>query len=268
MVSVIVPTHNRQKLLEQKLLALAGQQGEFEVIVVADGCTDDTPRFLNSYQASYPLRVIYADGAGTSAARNRGARAAQGDLLLFSDDDVLPKTGWVEGHCQAHTAPQRVAVGHLALPPGLRGCGAAELLGPRVYWWNITGNSTSLSKALFEEVGGYDESFSGYGGEDPDLGYRLLKAGAQLVFAGSAKATHEAWDFPPKMLSKARSAGAAHLRVWHKHQDPHIAWALGVHPALLAVKLAVLPWAKQLLGSRGDFELAYAWGAWGAYQQR
>lgn len=265
MISIVIPTHNRRALLEKKLQALEGQTGAFEVIVVADGCTDDTPSFLNSYKPSYPFRVIYSDGKGAAYARNRGAEEARGEIVLFSDDDVIPGSEFVQAHQESHATPRTVAVGRLVLPPQLKGIGAAELPGPAVFWWNATGNNTSLSKALFEEVGGYDqERFSGYGGEDPDLGYRLKKAGARFVFVPSAEATHEAWEHASNLLSKARKAGEAHMRVYRKHGDSSIAWALGVHPVLLTLKLMTLPWTKWMLGSRGDYELAYAWGAWGA----
>ncbi len=261
MISVIVPTHNRRELLEKKLRGLETQQGEFEVIVVADGCSDDTVTFLQTYQPAYPLELIQTPGLGAAGARNRGAEIARGDILLFSDDDVMPQPGWIEAHQKAHTRPRTVAVGRLELPLELRGTGAAELKGPRAFWWNITGNNTSMPKALFKEVGGYDPAFSGYGGEDPDLGYRLMRAGARLVFVREALAVHEAFDYRGKALEKARQAGAAHVRVCKKHNDPRIAWALGVHPTLVALKLALLPSFKGLWGLRGDYELAYAWGA-------
>lgn len=267
MLSVIVPTHNRRALLEKKLRALEAQQGEFEVIVVADGCTDDTLEFLRQYKSPYTLRFIEVQpGLGAANARNRGAELAKGTLLLFSDDDVIPQAGWVEAHQKAHTRPRTVAVGRLALPPELRGTGAAELGGPRAFWWNVTGNNSSLPKALFEEVGGYDSSFNGYGGEDPDLGYRLMRAGARLVFVRDALAVHEALDYRSKAIQKARQAGAAHVRVFKKHNDPRIAWALGVHPVQVALKMALLPSFKGLLGLRGDYELAYAWGAQQAWE--
>lgn len=267
MISVIVPTHNRRAALERKLRALEGQTGDFEVIVVADGCSDDTHPFLADYQPPYPLRTLeteasYGQGKGAAYARNRGAETAQGKILLFSDDDVMPGQGWIQAHGNAHFGTREVAVGRLVLPPDLKNSGAAELNGPGAFWWNVTGNNTSLPKALFEEVGGYDEAFSGYGGEDPDLGYRLAQAGARIKFLAGALAVHEAYDHQQGALARAKAAGEAHVRVWKKHGDPKIAWALGVHPALLVVKMTTLPWLKGLIGPRGDRELAYSWGAW------
>ncbi|AEB11013.1 glycosyltransferase family 2 protein [Marinithermus hydrothermalis] len=270
-LSVIVPTHNRLELLRRKLAALEAQDLEperFEVVVVADGCTDGTLDWLRAQRPPFALKVLETPGKGPAYARNRGAEAARGRVLVFSDDDAIPRPAWLRAHRQAHRAPRTVAVGRLVLPPALKGSGAAELAGPPVFWWNATGNNTSLSRALFQEVGGYDEGFDGYGGEDPDLGYRLLRAGARFVFVPRAEAIHEAWDHRSSALERAYKAGGAHVRVWKKHKDARIAWALGVHPALLGLKLATLPWLKGLMGRWGAYELAYARGAWEAWRRR
>lgn len=266
-ITVIVPTHNRRELLEKKLKALESQQQPFEVIVVADGCTDDTHAFLKNYQAflknynaAFPLKILETPGRGVSYARNLGAKEAKGDILLFSDDDVIPQNGWLEAHARVHTAKNCVGVGRLVLPGELAGTGAAELPGPQVYWWNVTGNSSSIPKDLFFRVGGYDETFREYGGEDPDLGYRLKQAGAKLVFV-EAEAVHEAWSHKGKATEKAYQAGRAHVKVWRKHHASEIAWALGVHPFMLGIKRLVLPVLKSFLGKRGEYEIAYMQGA-------
>lgn len=267
MISVIVPTHNRRELLGKKLKALELQQQPFEVIVIADGCTDDTSSFLRNYQPSYTLRFLETPGRGVSFSRNLGAKEAKGDILLFSDDDVIPSAGWIEAHAKVHAVANCLGIGRLILPKELAGTGAAELPGPQVYWWNITGNSSSLPKSLFMQVGGYDEIFRDYGGEDPDLGYRLKQAGAKLVFV-SAEALHEAWSHQGSALEKAYKAGAAHVKVWQKHKASEIAWALGIHPVLLTIKRLVLPLLKPLFGHRIAYEIAYMNGALSELQKR
>lgn len=258
-ISVIVPTHNRRALLERKLRALERELGDFEIIVVADGCADGTLDFLCGFNTRLDVQVLELPGLGAAAARNAGVRASSGKILLFSDDDVIPRSGWVLAHTNAHSQKNVVAVGRLELPAQLRD--GASFLGPKALWWNATGANSSLSRALFDRAGGYDESFREYGGEDPDLGFRLLKSGANFVFLSSAVAEH--WDegFAGSLRKKARAAGIAHVRVWRKHNDARIAWALGVHPVLLALKRVLLPVASPLLGSRGVYEREYAQGA-------
>jgi glycosyltransferase involved in cell wall biosynthesis len=263
-ISVIVPTHNRRALLERKLRALERELGDFEVVVVADGCADGTSDFLRAFHSKLVLRVVELPGLGAAAARNAAVDVSTGQVLLFSDDDVLPRSGWILAHAAAHsennrTITNRVAVGRLELPAHLSD--GVRFLGPKSLWWNATGANSSMSRELFDRAGGYDEAFREYGGEDPDLGFRLLKSGANFVFLDRAVAEH--WDeaFADSLLVKARAAGIAHVRVWRKHNDARVAWALGVHPLLLGLKRLVLPLVSPLLGSRGPYEREYARGA-------
>lgn len=265
MISVIVPTHNRRVLLEKKLHALESQAQPFEVIVIADGCTDDTLGFLQTYKPNYSLRFLETPSKGAAFARNTGAREAKGERLLFSDDDVIPGSSWIKVHTEA-TSPNAVVVGKLVLPRHLKH--GATFTGPKAFWWNATGANTSLSKALFFHAGAYDESFAAYGGEDPDLGWRLKQAGATFVFTDKALAEH--WDegYEQTLLQKAAAAGKAHVKVWQKHGESEIAWALGVHPTMLGLKRFILPLLKPILGQRGDYETAYMQGALSQLQKR
>jgi glycosyltransferase involved in cell wall biosynthesis len=258
MISVIVPTHNRRTLLEKKLRALEAQAQPFEVIVIADGCTDDTLMFLRSYKPNFSLHVLETSGKGAAFARNTGAKIAKGERLLFSDDDVIPGTIWIKAHTEAAN-PNAVVIGRLILPTHLKH--GATFTGPKAFWWNATGANTSLSKALFFHAGGYDETFAAYGGEDPDLGWRLKQARATFTFAERAVAEH--WDehFEQTLLQKATAAGKAHVKVWEKYKASEIAWALGVHPVMLELKRFTLPLLKPFIGQRGDYETAYMQGA-------
>lgn len=88
-VSVIIPTHNRSHLLELCLRGVLWQRNvDFEVIVVDDGSTDDTPRMLQTL--GDPIRVVRHERArGVSGARNRGIAEARGEWVAFLDDDDL-----------------------------------------------------------------------------------------------------------------------------------------------------------------------------------
>lgn len=266
LISVITPTHNRRALLEKKLRALARPEVHggvpFEVIVVLDNCTDDTLAFLQTYvnEAPYPLRWAETPGVHAAGARNRGAQLAAGKILLFSDDDAIPLANWLPANLRAHETANVVAVSRLILPAHLaHGATVSGVQG----WWVTSGASTSVPKALFEQVGGYDETFATYGGEDPELGWRLRQAGATHVFV--AAATLEHWDeqYEATLNQKAYAAGYSHVRVWHKHGDVRIAFALGVHPLVLGFKQLVLhhwcPLYKRSLAYR--YEYYYAAGA-------
>src|SRR5258707_10281865 len=93
MLSVVIPTYNRCASLRRLLDALARQTlsaDRFEVIVVDDGSSDGTRELLRTLKTPYALVSIEQPNQGPGAARNRGVRAASGDLILFLDDDVVP----------------------------------------------------------------------------------------------------------------------------------------------------------------------------------
>lgn len=104
-VSVAICTHDRASLLDGCLAALAGQTippgTEWELVVVANACTDGTEDVIRRHAAALPLRPIREPRLGVSHARNRVLDEARGDLVLFTDDDVRPEPGWLAAHAAA-----------------------------------------------------------------------------------------------------------------------------------------------------------------------
>lgn len=91
LVSVVIPTHNRGWCLNETLDSVISQTYEnHELIVVDDGSTDDTGKRLSQYE---DITVITQPNRGVSAARNRGIKSSNGDLIAFldSDDTWLPE---------------------------------------------------------------------------------------------------------------------------------------------------------------------------------
>lgn len=90
LVSVIIPTYNRAALLPRAVESVAGQTlADWELIVVDDGSTDQTPKIAEGLAARFPHRFTYLQqvNGGASAARNRGIDAARGDFVAFLDSD-------------------------------------------------------------------------------------------------------------------------------------------------------------------------------------
>lgn len=200
-LSIIVPTYNRRDLLERTLRLLLAQSvrpEDFEVIVVADGCTDSTVPFLRSVNAPN-LTYLTQSNRGQSAARNAAARIARGDLLLFVDDDMLSPPDLAEQHLQAHA---RAGSAHVVCGPV---SASADSVPTAAAWsfqawveayvkrlsdtdrpltagdiWVCT--NTSVARELFLVVGGYDESLRKTH-EDAELALRLMRHGARFVFA-------------------------------------------------------------------------------------
>jgi glycosyltransferase involved in cell wall biosynthesis len=87
--SLVIAAYNDWRPLEKCLRTLGEQSGtpKFEVVVVDDGSNDAAPEFIDKWSSRFPLRVERQAHEGISAARNHGARIAQGSVLVFVDAD-------------------------------------------------------------------------------------------------------------------------------------------------------------------------------------
>ena len=232
-VSIVIPTHNRRASVERTLRALAGQTyplRAIEVIVVADGCTDGTPRIADIHRP-IAVRVIEQSKQGAAAARNRGAGAASADLLIFLDDDVEAWPELVAAHVRAHGSggEPSVAIGYL--PPELQGRRDFFAIMLRAWWEamfermrepghrfvysDLLSGNFSVGRALFTQVGGFDESLRCH--EDYELGLRLIAAGARLRFAGDAAGRHHEYTTVDRAFQRKRDEGRADVTLARRY---------------------------------------------------
>jgi glycosyltransferase involved in cell wall biosynthesis len=246
-ISVVVPTHNRASRLTKHLLLLAEQSlspEKFEVIVVADGCTDDTVKIVQQQEFPYPVTVLQQEpGKGASSARNRGAAAAQADILLFLDDDMEPSRQLLSAHLHAHrTTPGGVVLGYFPMQsPGKDE--SVFTKSARLWWaesfasraegnhrfsfWDFCTGNVSVARGAFENAGAFDESIGKNGaGEDYELGYRLIRNRIPFQFVREALSVHHttvSWD---DYLFRAEQEGFGQAVTARKH--PELFWEFNV----------------------------------------
>ena len=98
-VSVIVCTYNRADSLKLTLDSFCelhvNEQLTWELIIVINNSTDHTESVVNSYESLLPIKVFFEKQQGLSHSRNRGIAESQGDLLVFTDDDVNVSLDWL-----------------------------------------------------------------------------------------------------------------------------------------------------------------------------
>ncbi|GJG86415.1 hypothetical protein tb265_15960 [Gemmatimonadetes bacterium T265] len=241
-ISVVVPSYNRRHTLEMVLGGLAAQRGvppdAFEVLVVLDGSTDGSDAMLAAWQRGGRLpRLRWESRAngGQAAARDAGARAAAAPLLLFLDDDVVPEPDLVARHLAGHPPGARVAV--------LGDCEIVREAAHPFYtqqmwsWWedlytararpgrapcyvDFCAGNVSLRREDYLVSGGFDPAFRGYGGEDYDLGYRLLRAGVRFVADRRAHAMHHhRFTSYATFFRTRRQEGSADVLLGRKHPE-------------------------------------------------
>ncbi|MGH2348324.1 MAG: glycosyltransferase family 2 protein [bacterium] len=228
-MSVVMPAHNRADVLPATLPPLLAQTlpaDAYEVIVVDDGSSDDTPRVLAAMQtANGRLRSIALPvNRGRSGARNAGIAAARGRIVVFVDSDILVREDFLACHLEMHRAQggwvvSRGPVVPVAGPAEVPNAGIPPLAGSPAYF-NTT-NAGVPAEAL-KRAGWFDEAFPGYGWEDFELGIRLKQLGLRRVFRRRAVAFHI--EPPPQWTAVAadlaRETERAHSAVYFFHKHP------------------------------------------------
>ncbi len=276
-ISVVIPTHNRAALLARTVRAFLAQEGvRFEVIVVDDGSSDSTPARLCQID-DVRLRVVRQENLGLAVARNMGFALAQGQYVLFNDDDIIPEVGFLQAHLALHRRyPGAAVVSRTHIPDGVgqdpfirfwrertergvRGKSDGAALGWGGYWFA----SLSLPRALLSAEP--FTQFKGYGWEEHELGLRLWKQGVRPRLALSARAAHEDRVCLEGMLTKFRSMGRLAWQFYCLHPSVQVAFWTGVHPLSRAYKRWAYPWARaESFLKQRDWEQGA--GAFGIYR--
>lgn len=112
--SIVMPTYNKRHFLKLTLISFFNQTypiEQYEVIVIDDGSTDDTNEFLSQLNPPFTLRKITQENKGRSAARNTGILAAEGEIIIFCDDDMIVEPTFIEEHLKCHVEPNYAVAG-------------------------------------------------------------------------------------------------------------------------------------------------------------
>src|SRR5947209_15153256 len=113
-ISIVVPTYRRQRQLAACLGSLAALEypaGRFEVIVVDDDRDAPLESTIEPHRKRLSITLVRTQHGGPAAARNAGARHAEGSLLAFIDDDCLADRGWLQALARSATAAPGCGVG-------------------------------------------------------------------------------------------------------------------------------------------------------------
>ena len=206
--SVLTLVRGRAECLRNLMRGLAGQTLRPRELIVAWMQPEPAPDLPDP---GCPIRHVIVPGERMplAAARNRAADRASADLLVFLDVDCIPSPTLVAAYAEAAATARGLLLGEvLYLPPGASAHDPATLdrlaqahparpappasgLRPEPDAGQLWGLSFAVAAADWRAIGGMDEAYDGYGGEETDFAARLAATGLPTYWVGGARAYHQ-----------------------------------------------------------------------------
>ncbi len=251
LISVQISTHNRRDIL-RKVLEYYDDQSlahdRYEVIVICDGCTDGTQEMVKelSGKVRYLLKLIDLPKTSLSKARNQGILNTDAEIILITDDDVMPDRDLLKEHLLTHQRANNLVVNgwvnhvtELKRPPYPKW--RPEDFSTSFFWTS----NVSVRREHLIQAGLFSEEFTEYGWEDIEMGYRLRELGLKRVFNRKAIGYHykPPWrrEWMKGILNQKRQQARMAWVYLSKRRSFRAKLAVGLHPLnRLWLKLAKL----------------------------
>jgi len=209
-VSVIIPTLNRRRDLEECIKSLLNMSVRpHEIIVVDSSSTDETEKL----KETYPIKYIKIDQRNRQIARNVGISIAKGNVLAFTDDDVVVDVQWLNHFLKSYSDYRVGGVGGRVIPyfenknyyRSVRHFDVGKVQKNGLVYGNfdtslpkpmqvdtLQGSNMSFRKDLLIKVGGFDENLGGNCfRDDTDVCMQIRKLGFNLIFQSKALVWHK-----------------------------------------------------------------------------
>ena len=246
-VSIIIPTFNGASRIGKCLDAILSQTGahDAEVLVVNDGSTDNTTDVVAQYAG---VRLINQPNAGPAAARNRGALEARGTIILFTDDDCVPTSDWLNAMLKPFEAPDVVGAKGVYRTHQKRLTARFVQIEYEDRYRLMQGAqridfidtySAAFRRDRFLEMNGYDTSFPVACAEDVELSYRMSARGWLMKFVPDAIVYHTHPDTFWRYLKKKYKF--AFWRVLAVRKNPSKTFKDSHTPQIMKLQLLLAP---------------------------
>lgn len=275
-VSILIPTFNRAEFLGPTLDSIAQlripKDCSLEVLVIDNNCTDETASVVKraAERSPVPLRHVVEECQGLCHGRNRGAREARHEWLVYLDDDILVNVDWIRGLYEAASSHAADAVvgpvfprflqdkppylaGRVldAISSGYSRKGDEVLVLKADVAHELPGCNFAVRKGAVEEVGGFDPDLDRIGtslvsGGDFELGTRLVAAGRRTVYHPLCRIEHV---IVPEKLTKTylrrRSFGSGITA--RRTASSRLTWGRKVRMALGAARFGLRSLGDRIL---------------------
>ena len=212
--SIVISTFNQVDTLRPALENLRRQiknPKAFEIIIADDSSIDGTDEFVRKLRYPIFLKYIRSEtNQGRAKNRNRGFQKAAGEWVIFIDGDLIPEPDFIESYLRAwNEFPESLILGSWKFPKEWKESRYQTYFatrgrmmmkhGEKVPGKYFTSINFAIRKNLFDRLGGFDNSFESWGGEDTDFGLRLERESIPIRYFPAASCCH----FHKKSLADA-----------------------------------------------------------------
>lgn len=226
LISVIIPVYNGADTISSCLDHLENcdyPKEEYEIIVVDNNSTDNTEDIVKKHNVKYYLEPK----KGQAAARNLGARMAEGDILGFVDADCLVDKTWISEVEKSFVSINVAAIVGLREHITRNIYDVMQSMDYQKYWEDelssgrplnrICGSNCAIRKEVFQELEGFDIDL--YNFQDIELGFRIVESGYHLEYNPNVKVKHIYLDTFDTLLSKMSKHGFYEYICFKKHMN-------------------------------------------------
>ena len=189
-ISIVIPAYNESTMLPLCLKFVCDQdyKGNYEIIVVDNSSSDETPEIVKSLK-NKNIILLNESRIGVSYARATGFKAARGEIIASTDADTIVPRNWLTLIAQSleDTSVSGLVGAYKLCNTNTLSKKFVQILVPLfrtvdlVLGAHFAGANFAIRKDVYEKVGGFDHSF--ITGEDLDLSYRVRKEGYDLKVA-------------------------------------------------------------------------------------
>jgi cellulose synthase/poly-beta-1,6-N-acetylglucosamine synthase-like glycosyltransferase len=225
---VIIPMFNAEKTISSVLTALSKQTRKpHSIIIVDDGSTDSSLNIVKQFSEKFPVKIIKQHNQGPASARNKGAQTSKADIIIFLDADCIPKKNWLEQMLKPFS--DNSVAGVVGTYETLNKQNLiARYVGYEISYRHskmpqetdfLASYSVAYRTSIFRAFNGFDTSFRIASGEDPELSFRMKKAGHKLIFNPNAVVKHPHPETLYSYLKQQFYRGFWRIPMYKKHKD-------------------------------------------------
>ncbi|MDZ7630059.1 MAG: glycosyltransferase family A protein [Gemmatimonadaceae bacterium] len=239
-ISVIICTRDREETIGQALESVAQcEYDRFDIHVMDQSTRPATRECVEALAARFkgtvPIHYHHLDKAGLSRASNAGTRVSDGEVIAFTDDDVIVPPDWLSAIAAAFTKDPQAGLlyGQVLVPASLQPLVDAGTIVPSLVWDKPErlikggafkvfgmGANMAITRRMLQEVRGFDEALGGGGplrsSQDFDFAYRTYLAGYAILLEPSVKVDHygtrTADQWPATMVNYGIGDGAFYAK--------------------------------------------------------